>query len=100
MSSEVKVSVNKHSGKKIKVRRMVIEPAGNGAISTVEHEPSGDEKGGMGWVPGKETKTVHPTMGHLKKHVQATMGGSFPTAAAPGPAKGANDEEAAEDEDE
>ena len=87
MGSDVKVSIKKKSGGKMKVRRMVIEPMKNGATSTIEHEPDGDEgKGGIGWMPPKETKMIHPSMAHLKKHVAATMGGSFgsaPTAETP-----------------
>lgn len=77
MGSDVKVSIKKKSGGKMKMRRMVIEPMKNGAMSTVEHEPDGDDKGGMGWMPPKETKMIHPTMAHLKKHVALMMAPSF-----------------------
>jgi hypothetical protein len=61
------------SGGKGKVRRMVIEPAQNGFMSTTEHHPSSGAKG-MEMYSGHETKAVHPSISHLAKHVKTTFG--------------------------
>lgn len=83
MAHDVKVSIKKKSGGKMKMRHMMLKPASNGVTSTMEHEPDGDE--GM-YRPGKSTETIHPSMAHLVKHIKANMGqhfGSAPTAETP-----------------
>lgn len=84
MGSDVKVSIKKKSGGKMKLRRMTLKPASNGVVSTMEHEPDGDE-GGM-YRPSKDTETAHTSMAHLVKHIKQHMGshfGSEPSAETP-----------------
>lgn len=63
-------------GKKGMVKRMIMERAGNGLTSTMQHEPDGDEDGS--WKPAPETTMIHPTMAHAVKHMKANMGDAYP----------------------
>lgn len=77
------------AGGKGKIRRMVIEPAQNGFMSTTEHHPPSGAKG-MEMYSGHETKAVHPSISHLAKHVKASFA---PSGAAPGAAEPDEDDQ-------
>ena len=57
-----------------RVKAMHIKLAANGATSTMMHEPS-DDSPYSGLQEGDET--VHPSMAHLKKHIQSQLGDHF-----------------------
>ncbi len=79
-------------GGKGKMRHMMLEPAENGVVSTMSHESEDGSPYG-----GPKTKTVHPTMAHMVKHMKANMAGCFPSKGGDG--DGGADDGDADDKD-
>lgn len=67
--------------KKGKIKGIHVKLASNGATSTMMHEPPEDSSY-MGSQEGEEA--VHPSMGHLVRHIKQSLGDHFAAATGDG----------------
>ena len=89
-----KAAKKKTSGKRGKLRHMMLEPAENGVMATTQfHPPEGSDM--YMSHPDLEEKSVHTSAASLKKHVASSMFGEKPTAEPVGKVSSPNDKEAA-----